>query len=44
MKTQGSAIMLLPGASLNQKADLNTTDIGDRSSELRICVNVECVL
>jgi hypothetical protein len=39
LKAQGSAIMLLHGASLNQKADLNTADIRDRSAELRICVN-----
>jgi hypothetical protein len=40
--------MLLCGSGLNQKASLNTTDINDRSDELRICVymyvNVECVL
>jgi hypothetical protein len=40
MEAQGSAIILLPGAGLNQKADLNTTNISDRSSELRICVNM----
>jgi hypothetical protein len=44
MKVQGSAIMLLPGASLNQKAVLNTGDISKWSAELRVCVKAKVSL